>query len=91
MEKHEILNQGEQEQKQESGQNQTEAALEYGPCFLWILVSVTAGGLAIVYIVFNGYEMAYGLSASLGGIIGGIFVGFMPWLAQKREISRTTW
>jgi hypothetical protein len=43
--------------------------LEWGPWFLWILASVTAGGLAITYIFFGGYDLALGLSASLGGII----------------------
>jgi hypothetical protein len=65
--------------------------VEWGSWFLWILASVTAGGLAITYIFFNGYEMTYGLSASIGGIIGGIVVGFMPWLAQKRQTSRAVW
>ena len=65
--------------------------LEWGPWFLWILASVTAGGLVITYIFFEGYDLALGFSASLGGIIGGIVVGFMPWLAQKRQISKVGW
>ena len=65
--------------------------LEWGLWFLWILASVTAGGLAITYIFFGGYDLAHGVSASLGGIIGGIAVGFMPWHAQKRQISQVVW
>ena len=65
--------------------------LEWGPWFLWNLASVTAGGLAIRYIFFGGYVGTDGVSASFGGIIGGIIVGWMPWLAQKYQISKIGW
>jgi hypothetical protein len=65
--------------------------LELGSWFLWIIASVTAGGLTINLIFFWGDLFSHGISASLGGIIGGIAVGFMPWYAQKRQTSQLVW
>ena len=64
--------------------------LEWGHWFLWILTSVTAGGLAISYIFFGGH-VGYGVVASFGGVIGGIIVGWMPWFAQKYPVSNIGW
>ena len=71
--------------------------LEWGHWFLWLLASITAGGIAITDIILgcplgkcgDGLDFLY--CTFLGGIIGAIAVGFMPWLAQKRKISKFVW
>ena len=78
-------------QEEELPSKTLSSMLEWGPWFLWILASVTAGGLAIRYIIFGGDVGLDGVGASFGGIIGGIVVGWMPWLAQKRQISKIGW
>lgn len=65
--------------------------LEWGSWFLWVLASITAGGLFINWTIAGGDDLALGFSTSLAGWVGGILIGLMPWWAQKHPITRLHW
>ncbi|MFC1879411.1 hypothetical protein ACFLZW_05815, partial [Chloroflexota bacterium] len=76
---------------------QISSTLEWGHWFLWLLASITAGGIAISEVILGcpygncSDDLELTFFSFLGGIIGAIAVGFMPWLAQKRKITIFVW
>ena len=68
---------------------------------LGVLVSVITGGWVInvlAGLLLNSSELKpldhpafIGLGPFLGGVIGGIVIGLIPWLAQKLPIRRLDW
>lgn len=52
--------------------------------FLWLLTGVTVGSLAV-------YASFMQIGIILGGAIGGIIAGFMPYLVQHWQISKKRW
>ena len=58
--------------------------IEWGPWPLWILVGVTVGNSITIY-----FSLLQGII--LGGAIGGVIVGFMPYFAKQWQISKARW
>jgi len=58
---------------------------EWAPWPVLILANATAGGV-LISMLFS--CQSFLITSFLGGTIGGILVGFMPWLAQRWPISK---
>jgi len=59
--------------------------IEWGPWPLWILAGVAVSSIAI-----SSLSISF-VALILGGVIGGVFVGFMPYLANRWRITRVRW
>jgi hypothetical protein len=64
--------------------------IEWGFWPLWVLASVTAGLPSIVNIGYSKWLVGI-VRTNLVFIFVGILIGFMPWLAQKWQISKFGW
>ena len=78
-------------QEKETQPTTASSTLEWGPWFLWLLASITAGGLLLNKIFLDRMDIAFGMSTYAASILGAILVGFMPWLARKRQVSKFVW
>ena len=73
-----------EEQKVTTQSEMFSPIIEWGPWPLWILAGVTIGGIAIYFSLIH-------IGIILGGTIGGIIVGFMPYFAKQWQISKARW
>jgi hypothetical protein len=64
--------------------------LDWGYWPLWIIAFVSASSAVIIRLVPYDWEL-YVLLVNLVGIIVGIVVGFMPWLAHAWRSSEVGW
>jgi hypothetical protein len=65
--------------------------IEDGAWFLSILAGVMVGSLAVYASFIQPYRPFMEIGIILGGAIGGILAGFMPYLTQHWQISKKRW
>ena len=65
-------------------------SFEWGYWPLWMIALVSVSSALIIRFVPYDWEL-YVLLANLVGIVVGIVVGFMPWLAHQWQVSEYGW